>query len=277
MRTIIITAVLLLLFKTGWSQVPQRISYQAVARNSGGIILSGQNITVRLSVLSGSSTGVAEYVETHQALTNQFGLFSLQIGGGNAVSGTFSGITWNGASKYLKVEIDPAGGTGYVDLGASELISVPYAIWSENSNTPGPQGPQGPQGPVGPAGPQGPAGPTGATGAQGVTGATGPQGPAGPAGATGPQGSAGATGATGPQGPAGATGATGPQGPQGPAGATGATGPQGPAGSANISGTTNYVIKFSSTTSEPALRYLITAPTWVLEQQPLIISCRFQV
>lgn len=109
----------------------------------------------------------------------------------------------------------------------------------------GPIGLTGPAGPIGATGPQGPAGSTGATGADGpagpigATGADGPAGPAGPIGATGPQG------ATGAQGPIGLTGSTGAQGPIGLTGPTGPTGPQGPAGSANITGTIDYLVKFT--------------------------------
>jgi hypothetical protein len=86
-------------------------------------------------------------------------------------------------------------------------------------------------------------GATGATGATGVTGVTGPAGSAGSAGATG------ATGVTGVTGAAGASGAQGPTGATGATGVTGATGATGAAGSANISGTTNYVVKFTGTTT----------------------------
>ncbi|HPI06643.1 MAG TPA: hypothetical protein PLM41_09685 [Saprospiraceae bacterium] len=125
----------------------------------------------------------------------------------------------------------------------------------------GPVGPAGATGPIGPAGPAGPTGLTGATGPVGPAGATGPIGPAGPTGptgltgATGPAGPAGAIGPVGPQGPQGDPGATGPAGsagpagPAGPAGATGPTGPAGPAGSANMVGTTNYMVKFTGTTT----------------------------
>lgn len=70
-----------------------------------------------------------------------------------------------------------------------------------------------------------------------VPGVTGPTGPTGPAGSTGATGAAGAQGPTGTAGSAGATGATGP------------TGPQGVAGNANISGTTNYLVKFTGNTT----------------------------
>jgi len=146
-RTMKKISILILLFLASLSgafaQIPQRINYQAIARDGAGNIIAGQSVSVRFSVLDGSAAGPSQYTETHTVSTNIFGLFSLPIGDGTPLSGSFQGITWATGSKYLKVEIDPAGGSSYIDLGASELISVPYAIWSENSNTPGPPGSNG--------------------------------------------------------------------------------------------------------------------------------------
>jgi hypothetical protein len=209
------------------------INYQAVARNANGVMLANKTLNVRISILGETASGPVQYQETHNVTTNQLGLFTLQIGNGTPVTGSFAGVPWANANQFLKVEVDA--GSGFAVLGTTALKSVPFALFAANG-TPGPQGPAGPAGPQGPAGATGatgPAGPQGATGAAGpagppgpigLTGATGPQGPAGPAG---PQGPAGATGAAGPAGPQGATGPAGPAGPVGPAG------PQGPAGDIN--------------------------------------------
>ncbi len=206
-----------LLPTTMFAQAPDGFNYQAVARNATGDILANQNIGIRFTITN-VHDGSTVYQETHNATTNQFGLLTLNIGNGSPVIGSFSSIDWSSVNGRLQVEMDVAGGSDYVDMGSSQLLSVPYALYAASGNQ-GPQGPEGIQGP------------------QGETGATGPQGPQGETGANGPQGLAGATGATGatgPQGPAGATGATGATGQQGPAGATGATGPQGPAGSGGL-------------------------------------------
>jgi hypothetical protein len=176
---------------------------------------------MKISLLQGSETGAVVYSETHTATTNGSGLVTLQVGGGIAVSGSMSSIDSSAGPYFIKTETDPEGGTNYSITGTSQLLSVPYALFSANG-TPGPQGPAGPQGP------QGPQGETGLAGAQG------PAGPSGPAGATGAQGPAGPTGATGPQGPIGLTG------PAGATGATGATGPQGPAGPSGSGGFVHY-------------------------------------
>jgi Chaperone of endosialidase len=247
------------------AQAPQKFNYQAIARDNNGVELPNITLGIQISILDGSPTGTLVYQETHLVPTNQFGLFTLEIGTGTVVAGTFANINWGSGSKYLKTELDITGGTNYTAAGTSELISVPYALYAAQAQS-GQQGPTGPTGPgggaTGPTGPQGalgntgaqgPAGPAGQTGAQGVagsagpTGAQGPQGPQGLQGNTGPQGptGAGTTGAQGPTGPGGgATGPTGPQGvagntgAQGPAGPTGAgvTGPQGPTGPAGLQG-----------------------------------------
>lgn len=216
-------------------QVPQGIMHQSVIRNNTGQLVSNQMVTVRISLLQGSASGSAVYVETHQAQTNANGLLSLKVGSGLAQSGVglwpFNQIAWGSGPYFLQTEVDPNGGNNFSLIQTTELLSVPFALLAQHSLTPGPAGPQGPQGP---AGSQGVSGNDGAVGPQGPIGLTGPQGPAGLEGAPGV---AGPVGPQGPQGPSGADGApgvagpVGPQGPAGPAGNDGAVGPQGPQGS----------------------------------------------
>jgi uncharacterized protein (TIGR02145 family) len=109
--------------------VPGKINYQGAAVDSLGKPMKNQTIALKLSVLDSSSTGAAAYVETHSTPTNGSGLFSLQIGGGTAVTGSFDGIPWaNGRNKYLKTEVQQNG--TWVNLGTSQLVSVPYALVS---------------------------------------------------------------------------------------------------------------------------------------------------
>ena len=222
--------------------VPHSISYQAVARSTSGTVVPNTTLSVIASILNNSPTGTVAYSEKFSVSTNQYGLFTMHLGQGTPVTGTFDGISWGGSSHWLKIEIDFANTGLFTLLGTSELLSVPYALYSENSGTGGPTGPTGADGAAGPQGVSGP------TGADGVNGITGPTGPAGANGTNGTNGTNGLNGATGPTGPAGingingingVTGPTGPQGITGPTGsgggggggATGPTGPTGPAGS----------------------------------------------
>ncbi|MBP6730473.1 MAG: hypothetical protein KA149_00350 [Chitinophagales bacterium] len=116
-----------------FAQVPQKFNYQAVARNGAGTVLSNQNINARFSLRDQTSTGSILYQETQSFTTNEFGLFTHQVGAGSVMQGMFTGINWSNGSKFLQVEIDPAGGSNFISLGASELVSVPYALHAGNS------------------------------------------------------------------------------------------------------------------------------------------------
>lgn len=149
------------------AQIPQSFNYQAVARDAGGAVLANQNISVKFTILDGFPGGSLVYMETHSSLlTNQFGLFSTQVGTGAVVIGTFASINWSTGHKYLKVEFDPVNGINFTDMGTTQLLSVPFALYAVTSSN----GPIGATGVTGPSGDTGLTGATGATGAQGVPG-----------------------------------------------------------------------------------------------------------
>ncbi|MCX6192542.1 MAG: hypothetical protein NT109_09720 [Flavobacteriia bacterium] len=141
----------LLLTASVFAQAPQKMSYQAVIRNSSNTLITSAPIGMQISVLQGSAGGTAVYVETQTPSTNANGLASVEIGGGTVVSGNFSTINWANGPYFIKTETDPTGGTVYTITGTNELMSVPYALFSANG-TPGPAGPQGIQGIPGPVG-----------------------------------------------------------------------------------------------------------------------------
>lgn len=197
-----------------FAQAPQGFSYQGVARSTFGTIITNKTIALRFTLHNAAANGAAVYSETKTISTDQYGVFSLVVGSGTPVQGTFAAVNWGNGNKYLQVEMDANGGNNYKDMGTTQLMSVPFALYAASGNN----------GPQGPAGPQGIQGPVGATGAVGATGGTGPQGPIGLTGAVGPQGMIGLTGAVGPQGPTGLTGPAGPQGAQGIQGVPGTIG-----------------------------------------------------
>ena len=180
-KIVILFIALICLSLHSTAQVPNKFNYQGVVRNASGVPVSNQAIQLRLSILDVSATGTVIYQERHITTTNQFGLYTVAIGTGTVLSGSFSAINWGTNDKYIKTELSTNSGVTFSLLGTTQLLSVPYALYAASGN-PGPQGPQGPQGVAGPAGangatgPQGPIGLTGATGAQGPQGATGAQG-----------------------------------------------------------------------------------------------------
>lgn len=114
------------------AQAPNRMSYQAVIRTPSNALVINQNVGMRISILQGSASGTAVYVETHTATTNANGLVSIQIGGGTVVSGVFANIPWDNGTFFLKAETDPNGGNNYTITATSQLISVPYALHAGN-------------------------------------------------------------------------------------------------------------------------------------------------
>ncbi|MGC8750737.1 MAG: hypothetical protein ACP5P5_07825, partial [Hydrotalea sp.] len=153
MKRILLTFCLLIgVIAVSYAQ-PQSFKYQAVARGLNGALLSNQQINVRISILLGTSPNrTLEYQEVQTVTTNQYGLFYLDIGKGTpTTSAKFTDIDWaSPLQQYIQTEIDL--GQGYINMGASEMLSVPYALYALNS-------------------PKGPTGATGATGATGTAGA----------------------------------------------------------------------------------------------------------
>lgn len=133
MKKIVLIAVLVLGTHLVSAQAPEKMSYQAIVRNATGQLLTNQNVSVRVSVLQGSSAGTSVYSERVSGLTNANGLLSLEIGSGTVLSGTFASINWASGNYYLKTETDPAGGTNYTIAGTSQLLSVPYALYAKSS------------------------------------------------------------------------------------------------------------------------------------------------
>ena len=167
MKNYLLLSMVLLVGLFTQAQAPQKMTYQAVIRNASNALLTNTSIGTKISILQGSATGTPSYVETQTILTNANGLATFQIGAGVTVSGTIAGINWGNGPYFIKTETDPLGGTNYTINGTTELLSVPYALYSENGPV-GATGPQGPQGLIGLTGPAGPAGPTGVAGPTGA-------------------------------------------------------------------------------------------------------------
>ena len=116
-----------------FSQAPNKMSYQAVIRNNSNSLVVNQSVGMRISILQGSVAGSASYVETQNPTTNTNGLVSIEIGGGTNVSGSFSSIDWGNGPYFIKTETDPNGGSNYSITGTSQLLSVPFALYSTKS------------------------------------------------------------------------------------------------------------------------------------------------
>jgi hypothetical protein len=124
-----------LLTASVFAQSPEKMSYQAVIRNSSDQLVTVQSVGMQISILQGSASGTAVYVETQTPTTNANGLVSLEIGTGTVVSGNFTTIDWANGTYFIKTETDLTGGANYTITGTSQLLSVPYALHAKTAET----------------------------------------------------------------------------------------------------------------------------------------------
>jgi hypothetical protein len=115
----------------GAAPLPQGIPYQAAARDAQGQVIADAPVNVRFSLHEGAVDGAVSYSETHALSTNSIGLFNTVFGNGTPEQSAFDSINWAATTKFLQVEIDL--GDGYVDMGTTQLLSVPYAFRSDEA------------------------------------------------------------------------------------------------------------------------------------------------
>jgi hypothetical protein len=137
-KLIIITLANYLITTSVIAQAPQKMSYQAVIRNSSDALITNTQVGMQISILKGSASGTVVYAETQTPTTNANGLVSIEIGAGTAQSGNFASIDWASGPYFIKTETDPDGSTGgiiYTITGTSQLLSVPYALHAKTAET----------------------------------------------------------------------------------------------------------------------------------------------
>ena len=137
MKKITILFAFLLMIGTLAAQAPHYFKYQAIARNSVGELVPNQNIGIQIRIAQSTPTGNIVYSEEHNVVSNQFGLIDLNIGNGNTTSQGISQIDWSNGPYFLKIGMDITGGSNYLDMGTSQLLSVPYALYAETSGSGG--------------------------------------------------------------------------------------------------------------------------------------------
>lgn len=133
LRYFFCTALYLLFAHFSIAAVSQGINYQAVVRNSSGAVMPNQHVNLRFSIRVDNLNGNIAYSETDTAVATEIGIFTVVIGGGNIVSGSFDSIHWGLSSLYLQVEMDITGGTNFVNMGTSQLVNVPTAFFAKRA------------------------------------------------------------------------------------------------------------------------------------------------
>jgi uncharacterized protein (TIGR02145 family) len=134
MRKIFTLFAAVLLTASVFAQSPEKMSYQAVIRNSSDVLVTNTQVGMQISILQGTANGSPVYAETQTPTTNANGLVSFEIGTGTT-SDDFSTIDWANGPYYIKTETDPAGSANYTITGTSQLLSVPYALHAKTAET----------------------------------------------------------------------------------------------------------------------------------------------
>ena len=113
------------------AQAPQGFNYQATVRNSAGALILNQNVNFKFNIMLNSQTSAPVYTETKTVTTDDLGQVSLVVGTGTATTGTFSSIKWANGTYYLGIELNT--GSGFVAMGTTQLLSVPYALYANSA------------------------------------------------------------------------------------------------------------------------------------------------
>ena len=127
--TLLSIAILCVMVFQGIGQIPQKISYQAVLRSADGSVIASQAVDIKISLRKTATNGTIVYSETFNQTTSALGLVNLVIGGGDAVS--FAAIPWN-ENIYIQTEVKKSSESTFMDLGTSQILSVPYALTAGN-------------------------------------------------------------------------------------------------------------------------------------------------
>ena len=128
-----LTLLALIVTIIAFAQAPQGFNYQATVRNSSGALIVSQNVTFKFNIIKDAPTSVPVFSETHYAPTDDLGAVNLIIGKGTPTTGTFDSVDWGNGNYYLGIELNT--GNGFVAMGTTQLLSVPYALYSNNSGS----------------------------------------------------------------------------------------------------------------------------------------------
>jgi uncharacterized protein (TIGR02145 family) len=111
------------------AQAPALIPYQAIARNAAGEPLASSTLNAQFTIHDGTATGTNVWQELQTVSTSALGLFTVQLGSSVALTN----VNWANGAKFMQVEIDL--GSGFVDIGTQQLLSVPYALHSASATS----------------------------------------------------------------------------------------------------------------------------------------------
>lgn len=127
MKRLLLVFIAISIIASTYAQAPAGFSYQAVARNAQGQLITNTLVTFQIAILKGGIDGISVYAESFSPTTNNFGLVNLSIGNGTVLSGTFTDIDWGTDTYFIKVWLNS------IEMGTTQLLSVPYALHAKTA------------------------------------------------------------------------------------------------------------------------------------------------
>jgi len=134
LKSALVVVFIWLTIDTNAQSAYEGIRYQAILRDGSGSVISGQNVSLRMTIYQKGDL-VNGYIETHETFTNIMGLINLTIGNGIPIQNTFSSINWGKSTSnpfFIKIEFSDNDGNTFLTFGESQLLSVPYAMYAKN-------------------------------------------------------------------------------------------------------------------------------------------------
>lgn len=110
-------------------------NYQAVVRNSNGVLLANTMVNLRVSLYPGQYAIAPTWVEIHNDTTDMSGCFGITVGKGerdnSSVVENYSDVNFSAIYYWLKIEI--LEGNVYREISYSQLPSAPYSEVAHNA------------------------------------------------------------------------------------------------------------------------------------------------
>ncbi len=135
MKKIILFILAILFINSSWAQdaPPEMFKFQALITKPDGKPVKNRTIGVKIAIRQSATNGTLVYSERFTPTTNNAGIINIEIGNGTPKHGVFSEIPWEAGEFFLKLRVDINGGTNYTGMGASQLLSVPYALFAKKA------------------------------------------------------------------------------------------------------------------------------------------------
>ena len=132
MRSLFLSAVMLLTAFAAQAQQSYGIAYQAVARDADGDALENATLDVRFTLTDAADAAV--WTETHNGImTDAFGLINLTIGSVEGAEG-LAAVDWSAGGFAFQVEVNS--GDGFELFGSMTVTSAPVALFAASAPEP---------------------------------------------------------------------------------------------------------------------------------------------